>query len=209
MVGRRARKRTRIASLVRDLWSREAEPNCRRLGFSVGWSVLVLAQAEGVVKPLCRTRDRSKSAAGWHVSRVTPALPRRAKVGGPDRDRTGDLMNAIHARSQLRYWPTGERSNSELYLRRPAGPQRNGAQRSASSIAIASLVIVSEDKKTVYVPTLPLVCAISEARAHFARHSMTLSERSTPSCTGRRMYEIMAGYPGSRRRRNCPPSRHN
>ena len=28
------------------------------------------------------------------------------KVGGPDRDRTGDLMNAIHARSQLRYWPT-------------------------------------------------------------------------------------------------------
>src|SRR5882724_5170349 len=35
---------------------------------------------------------------------------RRAKDGGPDRDRTGDLMNAIHARSQLRYWPTfGER----------------------------------------------------------------------------------------------------
>ena len=27
-------------------------------------------------------------------------------VGGPDRDRTGDLVNAIHARSQLRYWPT-------------------------------------------------------------------------------------------------------
>ena len=30
----------------------------------------------------------------------------RAKDGGPDRDRTGDLMNAIHARSQLRHWPT-------------------------------------------------------------------------------------------------------
>src|SRR5262249_41627488 len=27
-------------------------------------------------------------------------------VGGPDRDRTGDLVNAIHARSQLRHWPT-------------------------------------------------------------------------------------------------------
>ena len=26
-------------------------------------------------------------------------------IFGPDRDRTGDLMNAIHARSQLRYWP--------------------------------------------------------------------------------------------------------
>ena len=31
---------------------------------------------------------------------------RENKFGGPDRDRTGDLMNAIHARSQLRYWPT-------------------------------------------------------------------------------------------------------
>ena len=38
------------------------------------------------------------------------ARRRRAKDGGPDRDRTGDLMNAIHARSQLRYWPIfGER----------------------------------------------------------------------------------------------------
>ena len=26
--------------------------------------------------------------------------------GGPDRDRTGDLLNAIQARSQLRYRPT-------------------------------------------------------------------------------------------------------
>ena len=25
--------------------------------------------------------------------------------GGPGRDRTGDLVNAIHARSQLRHWP--------------------------------------------------------------------------------------------------------
>jgi hypothetical protein len=31
---------------------------------------------------------------------------RRRKVGGPDRDRTGDLVNAIHARSHLRHWPT-------------------------------------------------------------------------------------------------------
>src|SRR3954463_8793049 len=39
------------------------------------------------------------------------ARRRRAKDGGPDRDRTGDLMNAIHARSQLRYRPTLERVN--------------------------------------------------------------------------------------------------
>ena len=31
----------------------------------------------------------------------------RVKDGGPDGSRTRDLMNAIHARSQLRYWPTG------------------------------------------------------------------------------------------------------
>src|SRR5205814_6158122 len=30
----------------------------------------------------------------------------KMKVGGPDGSRTRDLMNAIHARSQLRYWPT-------------------------------------------------------------------------------------------------------
>jgi hypothetical protein len=29
-----------------------------------------------------------------------------SEVGGPDGSRTRDLMNAIHARSQLRYWPT-------------------------------------------------------------------------------------------------------
>ena len=33
------------------------------------------------------------------------ARQRRAKDGGPDRDRTGDLLNAIQARSQLRYRP--------------------------------------------------------------------------------------------------------
>ena len=36
------------------------------------------------------------------------AAARKLEVGGPDRDRTGDLMNAIHARSQLRHWPTLE-----------------------------------------------------------------------------------------------------
>ena len=45
-----------------------------------------------------RAKGGSPAVARSHI--------RRAKVGGPDRDRTGDLMNAIHARSQLRYWPT-------------------------------------------------------------------------------------------------------
>jgi hypothetical protein len=33
------------------------------------------------------------------------------KFGGPDRDRTGDLLNAIQARSQLRYRPIREKTN--------------------------------------------------------------------------------------------------
>jgi hypothetical protein len=32
--------------------------------------------------------------------------PDTGGVGGPDQDRTGDLLNAIQARSQLRYRPT-------------------------------------------------------------------------------------------------------
>ena len=46
---------------------------------------------------------------GRYVSRIVwwaPSLGSGAKVGGPDRDRTGDLVNAIHARSHLRHWPT-------------------------------------------------------------------------------------------------------
>src|SRR5262245_55235874 len=37
---------------------------------------------------------------------VQPRTERSERVGGPDGSRTRDLMNAIHARSQLRYWPT-------------------------------------------------------------------------------------------------------
>jgi len=44
---------------------------------------------------------------------VTRVLPGDVKNGGPDRDRTGDLMNAIHARSQLRYRPTRVGTNYE------------------------------------------------------------------------------------------------
>ena len=36
------------------------------------------------------------------------------KVGGAGRDRTGDLVNAIHARSQLRYSPTPKKMLSRV-----------------------------------------------------------------------------------------------
>ena len=52
--------------------------------------------------------------------------PRR-KIGGPDGGRTRDLVNAIHARSQLRHWPmlilSKSNYSSILVLVRP-GDQR-------------------------------------------------------------------------------------
>ena len=58
----------------------------------------MLAAAEG-----CR---------GMRVARAGPTRLNGVKDGGPDRDRTGDLLNAIQARSQLRYRPIrGDRTN--------------------------------------------------------------------------------------------------
>jgi hypothetical protein len=43
---------------------------------------------------------------GHRRSWLPIGYPGRWEFGGPDRDRTGDLLNAIQARSQLRYRPT-------------------------------------------------------------------------------------------------------
>ena len=43
------------------------------------------------------------------------------KTGGPDRDRTGDLLNAIQARSQLRYRPMFGGCRTPIVTRRFAG----------------------------------------------------------------------------------------
>jgi hypothetical protein len=48
---------------------------------------------------------------------VTVGRTRRNKVGGPDRDRTGDLLNAIQARSQLRYRPTSVSAEHTIVTR--------------------------------------------------------------------------------------------
>ena len=45
---------------------------------------------------------------------LKPCFGREKRIGGPDGSRTRDLMNAIHARSQLRYWPTQDVPNSSL-----------------------------------------------------------------------------------------------
>ncbi len=50
-------------------------------------------------------------SAGGGVRGGRPRLSDRGRyspsvIGGPDGGRTRDLVNAIHARSQLRHWPT-------------------------------------------------------------------------------------------------------
>ena len=63
----------------------------------------------GAIRPLPGLSERSDA---------TPIEPSEAnaivEVGGPDRDRTGDLLNAIQARSQLRYRPILRRDDPLL-----------------------------------------------------------------------------------------------
>ena len=57
------------------------------------------------------------------------------EVGGPDRDRTGDLLNAIQARSQLRYRPLFLRllrTNLTPYGTRTARPAQLGPTRAVT-----------------------------------------------------------------------------
>ena len=58
------------------------------------------------------------------------------KVGGPDRDRTGDLLNAIQARSQLRYRPTFRgRTNPDCNTQSAChGPRPAGDARAAQTL---------------------------------------------------------------------------
>src|SRR5262245_61830890 len=51
------------------------------------------------------------------------------KGNGPDGSRTRDLMNAIHARSQLRYWPTLGRGET-LIIEAPSNSVKERAWRS-------------------------------------------------------------------------------
>ena len=69
------------------------------------WGVAMRRNAEGKYFCACRSVvDRTICDSPRSACRAE-ARRSRAKAGGPDRDRTGDLVNAIHARSQLRHWP--------------------------------------------------------------------------------------------------------
>src|SRR5438874_10776555 len=64
--------------------------------------------------------------------------------GGPDGSRTRDLMNAIHARSQLRYWPmsgeTKDRKSTRL-------------NSSHVEISYAVFCLKKKNKNTINLPT--------------------------------------------------------
>src|SRR5581483_11447987 len=80
--------------------------------------------------------------------------------GGPDGSRRRILMNAIHARSQLRYWPTSER-NSHVNTRLSAGSLELGEllapssrdARSRSHQSRPACLIVNVGPRTLMVPT--------------------------------------------------------
>src|SRR5205823_12491416 len=93
---RGTRSTERVEPLGPVLVRSEAAPAA---GVLSGWSSLRREKA-------CWNRH---NAAGFQL--LKPCFGAGKRFGGPDRDRTGDLMNAIHARSQLRYWPTLSEAN--------------------------------------------------------------------------------------------------
>ena len=52
-------------------------------------------------------------------------LSRKVRNGGPDGGRTRDLVNAIHARSQLRHWPHIAALQAYILSDRNSPNQRN------------------------------------------------------------------------------------
>ena len=77
--------------------------NCRPPAFAPAELRRGILRARVLAEALlrCARSSQTRQRACRAVARR-----RRAKDGGPDRDRTGDLLNAIQARSQLRYRPT-------------------------------------------------------------------------------------------------------
>ncbi len=55
-----------------------------------------------VAEPWPKPGDHYETGA---VTKGSMGKRQRGMIGGPDGGRTRDLVNAIHARSQLRHWP--------------------------------------------------------------------------------------------------------
>ena len=79
-------------------------------------ALLELVDLTGIVP--VRGAERRRGAPGHGHVQHRPSVGEG--VGGPDRDRTGDLLNAIQARSQLRYRPfLTSRTRNFITLGRP------------------------------------------------------------------------------------------
>ena len=91
------------AALKAEALSAMAARTCTVRGFTVR------GVEKGPPSPLRgygATASASSDVSSLACRAVARSHFKRAEAGGPDRDRTGDLLNAIQARSQLRYRPT-------------------------------------------------------------------------------------------------------
>ena len=95
------------------------------------------------------------------------ARRRRAKDGGPDRDRTGDLVNAIHARSQLRHWPTAGVTPycSRAHARRSKTLAEMNAHRTFRSRSFSLAFVKRLPLPRRRISTTPLVDAGAQSSA--------------------------------------------
>src|SRR5882762_5228431 len=75
-------------------------------------------------------------------------------VGGADGDRTHDLVNAIHARSQLRHSPTGEtssyqlRGNGSIAATVVVKDARNASTSSGRALTRATVIPAERSRRT-------------------------------------------------------------
>ena len=140
---------------------------------------------------------------------IRSSLEERAKDGGPDRDRTGDLMNAIHARSQLRYWPIGLPTEARLarcatfacmherrlglehsIVAHGRGPGNQVGHGSGRPAGLRRLTRVSQDE-----PTRQQIRCFFRGRAierhQRCRHSGHASELRPPLVANRRDFNVI------------------
>jgi hypothetical protein len=109
-------------------WSSAPRPSLKHLHFRAPKGLHCVRPD----RPACAAEKnawRRNGPARRSVSAVQRLL--RGRIGGPDGSRTRDLMNAIHARSQLRYWPM-PRGSPSLYRHHTARRGRVRDPRGAS-----------------------------------------------------------------------------
>ena len=87
-------------------WRMDARPYCTQYSTHIQLSKTT-DREDRESRSRCSSRSLHSRSGNWFSTQGDDVLFRRPEVGGADRDRTDDLLNASQALSQLSYSPTG------------------------------------------------------------------------------------------------------